>query len=83
MNFVVDIGLDSEEEINMNLLCYADSDFDKLINKFPTDYFSNIDLIKIKAIVYSLFVRYDILMEKPVKLTTLFQFKLTTSFGAN
>ena len=33
MNFVVDIGLDSEEEINMNLLCYADSDFDKLINK--------------------------------------------------
>lgn len=62
MNFVVDIGLDSEEEINMNLLCYADSDFDKLINKFPTDYFSNIDLIKIKAIVYSLFVRYDILI---------------------
>jgi len=62
MNFVVDIGLDSEEEINMNLLCYADSDFDKLINKFPKDYFSNIELIKIKAIVYSLFVRYDILI---------------------
>jgi len=29
------------------------------------------------------YVHFVVKVEKPVKLTTLFQFKLTTSFGAN